>query len=50
MKTFIKNTTPIYTYKINKGISLVKGGVCVLKDLNYPDKIIKDSLNILDKL
>ena len=29
-----------YTYKIKKGISKMKGGVRVLKDLNYPDHII----------
>ena len=30
-----------YTYKIKKGISKIKGGVRVLKDMNYPDQIIK---------
>ena len=30
-----------YTYKIKKGISKMKGGVRVLKDMNYPDHIIK---------
>ena len=29
-----------YTYKIKKGISKLKGGVRVLKDLDYPDHII----------
>jgi hypothetical protein len=35
-----------YTYKIKKGISKMKGGVRVLKDLNYPDHIIKTIENI----
>jgi DNA mismatch repair ATPase MutS len=30
-----------YTYKIKKGISKIKGGVRVLKDMNYPAEIIK---------
>ena len=30
-----------YTYKIKKGISKIKGGIRVLKDMNYPDHIIK---------
>jgi hypothetical protein len=30
-----------YTYKIKKGISKIKGGVRVLKDMNYPEEIIK---------
>jgi len=30
-----------YTYKIKKGISNIKGGIRVLKDMNYPDHIIK---------
>jgi MutS domain V len=30
-----------YTYKIKEGISRIKGGVRVLKDMNYPDEIIK---------
>ena len=30
----------IYNYKMKKGISKIKGGVKVLKDLNYPNEII----------
>ena len=29
-----------YTYQIKKGISKIKGGVRVLKDMEYPDEII----------
>ena len=34
------NGTFNYTYKIKKGISKLKGGIRVLKDMNYPDQII----------
>ena len=50
MKTVTKNGNPIYTYKIVNGISTVKGGVSVLKDLNYPSNIINLTTNILEKL
>ena len=50
MKTlFNKNKDPIYTYKISNGISNVKGGVSVLKNLNYPKSIIKNTYDILEK-
>lgn len=39
-----------YTYKLLKGISHVKGGVKVLKDLEYPHKIIVDTKKILNRL
>tara|TARA_B100000902_G_scaffold318528_1_gene310466 strand:- start:115 stop:1875 length:1761 start_codon:yes stop_codon:yes gene_type:complete len=34
--------TFVYKYKLKKGISKIKGAVRVLKDLNYPDEIIKN--------
>jgi hypothetical protein len=34
-----------YTYKLVKGISKIKGGLRVLKDLEYPDEIIQDIEN-----
>ena len=37
----------IYTYRIIKGISSVKGGIKVLADLNYPTEIIEDCLSEL---
>jgi hypothetical protein len=40
MKTHIKNEKLLYKYKIDKGISTIKGGLEVLKQLNYPDKMI----------
>ena len=50
MKTVINNDVPQYTYKINKGISTIKGGICVLKDLNYPEFIVEKTKNILKKI
>jgi len=32
-----------YTYKLDKGISTVKGGISVLCDMNYPAEIIRDT-------
>jgi len=39
-----------YTYKINDGISNVKGALHVLKELNYPQIIIDRAESILDNL
>ena len=51
MKTKLdNNNNPIYTYKITNGISTVKGGVSVLKNLEYPENIIKMSTRILEKI
>lgn len=38
-----RNDDLIYTYKLKKNISTIKGGVKVLKDLNYPKEIIDNS-------
>lgn len=45
-----KGTTPEYKYKIKKGISKVKGGVAVLRDLGYPEHIINNAINNVEKL
>ena len=34
-----------YTYLLKKNISTVSGGIKVLKDMNYPNEIIMDSLS-----
>ena len=39
-----------YTYKLAKGISHVKGGVKVLKDLEYPDEIVEETNNVMSKI
>ena len=41
---------PTYSYKIKKGISEIKGGISILRDLKYPETIILDAKNILKKL
>ena len=48
METNIQTDTPIYKYNIIDGISTIKGGVSVLKELGYPDNIIKSAMKILD--
>ena len=50
MNTLIKNGNPVYTYKITNGISIIKGGVSVLKNLDYPKKLIDLTTHILEKL
>ena len=50
MKTTVINNNPDYTYKITNGISKIKGGVCVLKQLHYPQKIIDTTTKVLEKL
>ena len=51
MKTKLdQESNPIYTYKIQNGISTVKGGVSVLRNLKYPEHIIKMSNHILEKI
>ena len=39
-----------YTYKLQHGISHIKGGVKVLKDLDYPQEIIEKTTNIIKEL
>ena len=45
-----QNKDPIYTYKITNGISTIKGGVSVLRNLQYPENIINMSSDILEKI
>jgi len=42
MMTYEKDENLIYTYKLIKGISSIKGGVLILKQLNYPKEIIEN--------
>tara|TARA_B100000795_G_scaffold268596_3_gene255900 strand:+ start:21842 stop:23533 length:1692 start_codon:yes stop_codon:yes gene_type:complete len=48
MHTVIENDIPTYHYKIIKGISKVKGGITVLRDIGYPEEIINVSRNIIN--
>ena len=44
MITHPKNGTLLYTYKLDKGISEVKGGINILTELNYPKEIIQKAI------
>ena len=37
-----------YTYRISRGISEIKGGIKVLKELNYPKSIIELTESIIN--
>ena len=50
MKTDIINDNPKYYYKIEEGISKIKGGITVLKEINYPKEILKNAKEILEIL
>ena len=39
-----------YTYKLQSGISDIKGGVKVLKDLDYPKEIIEGTITIINEM
>jgi len=41
---------PTYTYKLIKGYSKTKGGIAVLKHLQYPKSIIKKAEEIIEKI
>ena len=43
MKTLKKNDNFEYTYLIDEGISKIKGGLKVLKDMNYPKEILDNT-------
>ena len=44
------NNTAKYYYKIIKGISKIKGGIAILKNLEYPDSVINNAIEIMNKL
>ena len=50
MQILDNNEKYIYTYKYVDGISGIKGGVKVLKDLDYPQPIIDNSKKILKNM
>ena len=41
-------STISYTYKLTKGISYYKGGLNILKQFNYPNKILEKAQMILN--
>lgn len=50
MQVVTKDNDFQYTYKVINGISKVKGGIKVLRDLGYPDNIVDDSSKIIKTL
>ena len=40
--TVLENGEFLYKYRLHKGISKLKGAIRVLKDLNYPEEILKE--------
>jgi len=50
MQAIIEDKQPIYSYKMTRGISSIKGGICVLRELKYPKIIIQNTEKILKKL
>ena len=50
MKTTIVDSIPQYSYKMVKGVSDIKGGLCVLEQLNYPREILNDASDILKQM
>ena len=50
MQVITKESDFEYTYKVINGISSVKGGIKVLRDLGYPKHIIEDSSKIIKTL
>jgi DNA mismatch repair ATPase MutS len=47
MVTEKKNNKLLYKYKLENGISEVKGGINVLTQMNYPKEIIDNTVNPL---
>jgi DNA mismatch repair ATPase MutS len=35
----------VYSYKLKKGISKIRGGMEILKQMNYPEEILRDLAN-----
>ena len=50
METYIKDNVSTYLYKLVNGKSALKGGVSVLKNLSYPEHILKETQEVLKKL
>ena len=50
MKSTIDNYKPKYFYLLEKEISQIKGGIAVLKEIEYPEEILNHAKTILEKL
>ena len=45
-----ENGSISYSYKLHKGISDIKGGVKVLRDLDYPSEIINNTEKLIKEI
>ena len=50
MKTTMIKGNPQYYYQLEEGISTIKGGISVLKELHYPEEITSHTEQIICKL
>ena len=50
MKSEINDYKPTYHYILEKEISKIKGGISVLKEIDYPSEILNSAVDILEKL
>lgn len=50
MKSTIDNYKPKYYYVLEKEISKIKGGIAVLKEIEYPEEILNHAKEILEKI
>ena len=50
MKTTQQNDTLTYFYKMILGVSKIRGGISILRQLNYPDTLISTAKNILNNI
>jgi len=50
MNVLKDNLSITYTYELEKGISTVQGGIQILKDMNYPQKILDQTQFVNSKI
>ena len=50
METNIVDNNPTYKYRLVNGKSSLKGGVSVLKNLDYPSHIVEETITVLNKM
>jgi len=50
METNIVDNNPTYKYRLVNGKSSLKGGVSVLKNLDYPSHIVEETIKVLNKM
>ena len=50
METTIEKNIPTYSYKLVPGISKIKGGICILRNLGYPEDILKETEKMIQEM